>query len=46
MEALHHLQGLLAVVGALVLIALGTQIQAQRLVDHGIVVSNQNKRIH
>ena len=46
MEALHHLQGLLAVVGALVLIALGAQVQPQRLVHHRIVVGDQNKWIH
>ena len=46
MEALEQLERLLAVIRALVLIALAAQIQAQRLVNHRIVVCDQNKRIH
>ena len=46
MKRLKHLQRLLTVVSALVLIAFAAEIQAEGLVNHRIVVGNQNKRIH
>ena len=41
-----HLEGLLAVISGLMLIAFAGQVKTQGLVHHRVVIANQNKRIH
>ena len=46
MQTFAHLQRLLSVIGALMLIALRSQIKPQGFMHHRIVIRDQNERIH